>query len=506
MAHLLRLIFALACFWAIGPVYAVIPPVPGGLEVSARPSSGVAARWVPVVQGCSTEEIAIQFSNMDYSSWRYVSPTTTSQVYCLGKRKSDGSIFGELFSLSAREGTGSCPANSTLSGSSCVCTSPYVENAAHTSCDPPPDPCKPLAGGDAGEWWRDVGVNDAGTGPKSRSFSVCDGYNPTAGGKCVATVSNATCTNSDSDGVSGFWRCSGHAFYTGTSGVGGKCDPTSAGKGTGETPENPMPATPPVPGTEPPKAPEKPTPGTAAPAPCPAGQAPGTVNGTSVCAPTGSDTGRAGGADRGTTDPDGARITEHDETTCNAGGSKCSTDTTRCKTAPGATTPTCTTTNSTDTATGLCAKSPGNSVCSGGGAGGAGGGMTGDCTKGFVAKGEDPIINAMAMEQYKRNCQMFETDSEERKGYEDDKAKAKAGTDLTEGMSDKYKRSVSVGPGDFDSSSAIAISQCIRDIQVSVHGLSISLPFSRICPYLEYMGTLLMAVSYLLAARILVRG
>ncbi|MET3181112.1 UNVERIFIED_ORG: hypothetical protein ABIC43_004281 [Variovorax guangxiensis] len=123
-----------------------------------------------------------------------------------------------------------------------------------------------------------------------------------------------------------------------------------------------------------------------------------------------------------------------------------------------------------------------------------------------MAKGEDPVINAMALEQYKRNCQLFETDSEERRGYEDDKAKAKAGTDLTEGLGDKYKRSINIGPSSFDGSSAISVSQCITDKTIVMFGSSITLPFSMICKYLDYLGSVLLVVSYILAARIVVRG
>lgn len=86
------------------------------------------------------------------------------------------------------------------------------------------------------------------------------------------------------------------------------------------------------------------------------------------------------------------------------------------------------------------------------------------------------------------------------------KTKAKAGTDLTDGMDSRFKRAVNIGPDDFDSTSAIGVSACIRDVPIVMSGLTITLPFSRVCPYLEYIGTLLTVVAYLLAARIVVRG
>jgi hypothetical protein len=51
---------------------------------------------------------------------------------------------------------GSCPAGSGLSGGSCTCTAPSVENAAHNGCDipPPPPPVNncPKAGVSQGSW------------------------------------------------------------------------------------------------------------------------------------------------------------------------------------------------------------------------------------------------------------------------------------------------------------------------------------------------------------------
>jgi hypothetical protein len=51
-------------------------------------------------------------------------------------------------------------------------------------------------------------------------------------------------------------------------------------------------------------------------------------------------------------------------------------------------------------------------VCAGGGNGQGGGGFSGTCAAGFQAKGDDPILNAMALEQYKRNCKFFENDTD----------------------------------------------------------------------------------------------
>ncbi|WP_407080951.1 virulence factor TspB C-terminal domain-related protein [Delftia tsuruhatensis] len=44
--------------------------------------------------------------------------------------------------------------------------------------------------------------------------------------------------------------------------------------------------------------------------------------------------------------------------------------------------------------------------------------------------------------------------------------------------------------------------QCISDLSVTVWGTEVSLPMSRICPGLEYMGWVLVAVSSLAGFRI----
>lgn len=502
MAHFLRLMFCgLLCL--AGTAGAVVPTVASW----GYSNPGYGASGPLVGSGFSTAVAACQDFIAKSNPWRS-SPVFFRDVLGMACRLDrPAGTFYESQQLTTAQ---VCPANSALVGGQCQCSDGYIEDSTKTSCVLPPDPCAALAGQDAGDWVRDKGVNAAGTGPVSRSWSVCNAYSSTAGGKCVVTVSNATCDEvgfgTDVGPGQGFFRCVGRGIYTGTSAISGKCDPTSAGKGTGDSPVDPSPATPPVPGSDPPKAPTpKPPDGLPAPAPCPAGQAPGTVNGTTACYPTGSDTPKAGGKDSSTNNSDGSKETKHEETTCNAGGSKCSTDTTTCKTAAGATTSTCSTVTTTDTAQGTCQKSPGNSVCAGGN-GSPGSSFGGNCKAGFKAVGEDPVLNAIAQEQYKRNCELFESDTEERQGYEADKAKTKSGTDRTGELSEGSKRTVSIGPSSFDGSSAIGSSQCITDRTISMSGYSITLPFSRICQYLEYIGTLLMVVSYLTAARIVVRG
>lgn len=65
---------------------------------------------------------------------------------------------------------------------------------------------------------------------------------------------------------------------------------------------------------------------------------------------------------------------------------------------------------------------------------------------------------------------------------------------------------VSIGPASFDTSDAIGGGSCIADKSVTIAGSSISIPFSSVCGHLAILGNVLLAVSFLLAVRIVTRG
>jgi hypothetical protein len=404
---------------------------------------------------------------------------------------------------------GACPAYSVSVQGGCQCSGGYVENSSQTACNAPPDTCLALKGGIVGEIeWASVTKGN---------------YNGCLGG----TGSNAMCQTvavcdytSQVPGQSGY-TCRGNSYMTG--GRAASCT------GNGEAVGTPGPA----PVVDPVKPDKVPVAGQPAPARCPAGQAPGDFNGSRICVPTGSGTETStpapGNGSSTVTNSDGSSTTstQSGRTTCLNG--KCTTTTenttTNVNAAGNSTCPegqtvgtttvagqsrtTCTKTSSSSTTeaqSSFCEKNSKDKQCDGDGADTAFGGT---CASGFKAVSDDAVINAMAEEQYRRNCQFFEKTpeaTEESSAYDEMKAKAKAGTDLTDGMDSRFKRSVSIGPADFDSSSAIGVSACIRDVPIVMSGLTITLPFSRVCPYLEYIGTLLTVVAYLLAARIVVRG
>lgn len=141
----------------------------------------------------------------------------------------------------------------------------------------------------------------------------------------------------------------------------------------------------------------------------------------------------------------------------------------------------------------------------GGGGGGNGDGegdgsaFGGSCMAGFVCEG-DAVQCAIAREQHRRNCVMFNDPSPESLLYEANKNKTGNQTG-----DNPNNETVSLA-GRIDTSDALGGGACIPDLNVTVWGQSLTLPFSTICPSLAMLGNLLVAVSMLLAARIVTRG
>lgn len=113
----------------------------------------------------------------------------------------------------------------------------------------------------------------------------------------------------------------------------------------------------------------------------------------------------------------------------------------------------------------------------------------------------DAIQCAIAQEQAKRNCALFDATSEESAAYA--AAKAKAGTNVL--SSNPNNSTVDLSKA-FDTSDALAGGHCISDVTVTVMNRVVTLPFTKVCPYLQILGNILVAVSMLMAAGIMVRG
>jgi hypothetical protein len=113
----------------------------------------------------------------------------------------------------------------------------------------------------------------------------------------------------------------------------------------------------------------------------------------------------------------------------------------------------------------------------------------------------DAIQCAIARDQYKRSCEAFEKESAESNLYKNNKGKEGSRLGDLPG-----NETVSL-QGRIDTSDALgAGSTGISDLSVTVWGQSISLPFSMLNPYLAALGNLLLAISFLLAVRIVARG
>lgn len=140
----------------------------------------------------------------------------------------------------------------------------------------------------------------------------------------------------------------------------------------------------------------------------------------------------------------------------------------------------------------FCKQNPTLEICKTGAFGGS-------CSANFKCDG-DAVQCAMAREQHIRNCQIFEMKTDEsnlyfkEKGKEGDQTKDLPGNDVLD---------IS---GRIDTGDALGGGACIGDLNIPVMGTMVSLPISLICPYLAMLGNVLVAVSMLLAMRIVMRG
>lgn len=121
----------------------------------------------------------------------------------------------------------------------------------------------------------------------------------------------------------------------------------------------------------------------------------------------------------------------------------------------------------------------------------------GSCEAGFSCEG-DPLQCAVAKEQHRRSCQMFETPTDESKLYTAEVAKGR-GKDITSNLPGNKEVDVSTG---VETSDLLGGARCISDLNIVVWGQSVTLPMTDICPALGYMGWVLVAVAGLVAFRI----
>lgn len=244
----------------------------------------------------------------------------------------------------------------------------------------------------------------------------------------------------------------------------------------------------------------------------------GSVNGVDVCIEAW--TGETQGVDFGITKgPDGTTTNTKNEITCK--GDQCTIkETNTVKDKDGNTIRTTTSTTSNVNRRALCAKNPKSSVCGGGEdqsggskgqdpAGGGGGGkgngdadgdgnkdsFGGSCMAGFKCNG-DAVMCAMAQEQHKRNCELFEKRTPELELYE--KSKGKEG-DVTKELPGNTTEDLG---GFISHDSLIGGGSCMPDLSLVVMDRQFAIPFSQYCEYFQYLGYILVAFSLLAAVRI----
>lgn len=129
-----------------------------------------------------------------------------------------------------------------------------------------------------------------------------------------------------------------------------------------------------------------------------------------------------------------------------------------------------------------------------------GSGFGGSCMSGFACEG-DAIQCAIAKEQYRRNCQMFEDKSPESELYEAEKKKDR-NRDVTKDLPGNEEIDVS---SRLSRLNVLGAAACIGDLSVTVWHTQITLPFSSLCAALEQLGWILVVVSSIAAARIVTK-
>lgn len=112
----------------------------------------------------------------------------------------------------------------------------------------------------------------------------------------------------------------------------------------------------------------------------------------------------------------------------------------------------------------------------------------------------DAIQCAIARDQYRRSCQLMEKESAESQLYASNKGKEGNQTGSLPG-----NETISL-QGRIDTSDALGGGSCFGDLNITVWNQAVTLPLSNVCQYLAMLGNILVAVSMLMAARIITRG
>ncbi|MGN8006332.1 hypothetical protein ACTJKQ_24405 [Acidovorax sp. 22279] len=467
MAHVYRLIAAVL-LWSVS-LYAaaVIQPV---VRYKYYSFEGTASEIVAQAQA-NQPTISCGGGVTKALNWYSKNPTSSgveiwhSRDACPGYGPYDGFQFS-----AGAIGTG-CPANSSLSGGSCACNTGFTEiNGACEARNENRDRCasfavsQTLPGGALVQDYRLQGNVSDGA-----QFCMPGAFDSASKG-CKVSFSRDT-----------FLDYGGAASVTeGTFSMAG--DSSTVDQSCDVGPNN-----------SPPKVPEKEK--------CPNGYT-GTVNGVEVCINKVPNSGADGGSDETETNDGTETTTRRIDRSTNCEGDKCTTTTTTTTTrrnnSTGATTTTTTTSTSTTSKPGFCQENPSSKLCKDGKDDGSAFG--GSCGAGFTCEG-DAIQCAMAQEQHRRACKLFDDQTPESQLYDAEKSKTGKRTADLPG-----NETIAFGQSMYDSSNALGPGTCISDLPVDVLGQTVSLPISQICPHLATLRLALLAFGALMWVLIVFRG
>lgn len=375
----------------------------------------------------------------------------------------------------------SCPANSHAWGHASVCACSDGFNLKNGQCvDPnyvePPDLCESLAEKcetlNGSKKWitglrRDVGY---------KPFKTCTpaGLVPGCNKGCVI--------NSSGNGV--FYKDqSGDYYFEGEGTISSEtCFPMAEGNG-----EQPKEEDNPLPPSEPPEK------------PCKTGEYQGTVNGTKVCLPAKSKETII----KEETINNNDNSTTNINTTVKCENGECTiSETTTNKDSSGATTGESTKETQVSQSD-FCAQNPGSSVCKSPDLGkgeekdedGKKSSFSGSCSSNFNCEG-DPVQCAIALEQHKTACRLFDESNTYFQAFKDAEAS----------NSDGVESSTVDLASHLSTDSVIGSGACPADIEITVFNQPIPVELSKFCQYFDAMGMLIVLGASVGCLRILGSG
>lgn len=516
MAHLFRLIAALVLALLAQASNASFPAETGGKWgfTSGAYSSGL-------IYGSADEacQAFIARRQSELPSYWTLTFERTEQVSggnwaCVWKQK-DGRFPNDApvtNTIGLDYGTGTtCPQNATLNGQTCTCNSGFFERnvSGKTACVKPDDRTPDQLCNDAAVLWNSTLNPDRFMRVQGPLSAYADGGLTCA--EVPGLPENVGCKHWFTGDLA-FKDDQGRSWVNGFSVGLEEGSPRAGGGLTCSLAE----------GSEPKKE-NKP------PEDCKQGYK-GQVNGVDVCVEAWTGDTEGNDWSRNT---DGQGNKTDNKTNIKCKGDQCTVTETTTTTKPDGTTTTHTTTTENVNRQTYCARNPESSVCrreddtSGGdkgpatrnpGGGGDGDGDGGDgwckqnpnspkcrdstfsgsCAANFQCDG-DAIQCAIAKEQHIRACQLFDDETPESKLYFEESAKDKS-RDVTKNL--PGNETVDVG-SKLRSDDLLGGAACVADLGVTVMGIPVTLPMSKICPILGYLGWILVAVASLAGFRIL---